>query len=164
MKGKDWYSEVNYWCNLIALEYGLPVYKVVGILSALSPRNKFDRNLEDVISVIEYRENAKVATFNQNKAKAVRILNANNIGDVLREFKGLKTRKFFLNIYKVYDNNVTVDVWMIRKYSKHIKTKSLTDKGYKLIENLIQKEANKLNVYPNEMQAIIWTEIRGSEY
>lgn len=164
MKGINWYSEVNYWCMIVSNEYKLPLYKVCGILSALSPQNKFDRNLEDVISLIETNGNCKVSTFGSNKEKAIRILNANNIGEVFREFKGLKTRAFFLNLYKVYDTNVTVDLWMIRLYKHIITTKSLTNKSYKLIEKEIQKEANKNNVYPNQMQAILWTQIRGSEY
>ena len=164
MKGLNWYSEVNYWCMIVSEEYKIPLYKVCGILSALSPQNKFNQNLEDVIKLIETKGKCKVATFNQNKDKAIRILNATNIGQVFREFKGLKTRAFFLNLYKVYDTNVTVDLWMIRMYKHKIKTKSLTNKSYKLIESEIQKEAKKINVYPNQMQAILWTQIRGSEY
>ena len=142
MIGKNWYEEVNTWCQLVSLEYKIPVYKVVGILSALSPRNKFDRNINDVITLIEQGVNGKYGTFHNNRDKAIRILKANNINEVLKEFKGLKTRKFFLNIYKVWDHNVTVDVWMIRKYKAQIKTKSLTNKSYLLIEKLIQEQAN----------------------
>ena len=159
----NWYSEVNYWCNLVSLEYNVPIYKICGILSALSPRNKFDRNLTDTLSIITQGEKAKVSTFGNNKAKALRILDADNIGDVMREFKGLKTKKFFLNLYKVYDSNVTVDVWMIRYYKHMIKTKSLTNKGYLEIEQQIQKDAAKLNVYPNQYQAHLWAKIRGSK-
>lgn len=164
MIGLNWYAEVNTWCQLVSLEYKIPVYKVAGILSALSPRNKFDRNLKDVLTLLEHGLNGKYGTFHNNRDKAIRILNADNINTVLKEFKGLKTRKFFLNIYKVYDTNVTVDVWMIRKYKDNIKTKSLTNKSYLRIEKVIQDEASKLNIYPNQMQAVMWSEIRGSEY
>ena len=164
MKGIDWYSDVNYFCLLVSEEYKIPVYKVCGILSALSPQNKFDQNIKDVISIIELRDKAKVATFNSNKEKALRILDAKNIGEVFREFKGLKTRAFFLNLYKVYCDNVTVDLWVIRKYRHLIKTKSLTNKSYRTIEKQVTSEAKKLGLHANQYQAHIWVNIRGSEY
>ena len=164
LNNQHWYSEVNYWCSLVSMEYKVPMYKVCGILSALSPRNKFDRNLTDTLGVITMGKDAKVATFGNNKTKALRILEAKNIGEVLAQFKGLKTRKFFLNIYKVLDHNVTVDVWIIRYYKKMIKTKTLTNKGYLEIEKQIQKDAQKIGVYPNEYQAHLWAKIRGAKY
>lgn len=164
MENSNWYTEVNTWCKIVSLEYNVPMYKVVGILSALSPRNRFNRNLDDTITLIEHGLKGKYGTFHNNRDKALRILNAKNISEVLSEFKGLKTRKFFLNIYKVFDYNVTVDVWMIRMFKKQIKTKSLTNKSYLMIEKLIQKEANKYNLYPNQMQAVLWSEIRGANY
>ena len=164
MENSQWYTEVNSWCKIVSLEYNVPMYKVVGILSALSPRNRFNRNLDDTITLINQGLDGKYGTFHNNRDKAIRILNANNISEVLSEFKGLKTRKFFLNIYKVYCNNVTVDVWMIRKYKHIIKTKSLTNKSYLIIEELIQKEAIKHNLFANQMQAVMWSEIRGSSY
>jgi len=164
MIGINWYEEVNNFCLLVSLEYNVPVYKVAGILSALSPKNRFNRNLDDTITLITHGLDGKYGTFNNNRDKALRILNAKNIREVYNEFKGLKTRAFFLNIYKVYDYNVTVDVWMIRLYKDKIKTKSLTNKSYRMIESMIQDKASKLNIYPNQMQAVLWSEIRGSEY
>lgn len=159
--GLNWYETINSQCQDIADYYNLPLYKVCGIVSALSPRNKFKRNMEDTIAVIKFGINAKVATFGHNRRKAVAILEANSYSEVYAMFKGLKTRNFFTNLYKVHDDAVTVDVWMIRAYKEHITTKSLTDKGYRMIEKMIQDEARELNIFPNQLQAIKWCEIRG---
>jgi len=165
IKGLNWYLHVRTWCDLVSEEYNLPVYKVVGILSALSPRNKFQRNLDDTINLIEHGLNAKYGTFHGNRDKAIRILNAENIGQVVREFKNArKTYSFFFNIYRVYCNKATIDVHMIRFYKKHITTKSLTDKTYTKIENMMRIEANKLNIHVNQLQAIRWYEQRGELY
>lgn len=161
--GKNWYDDVREQCEQISEYYNVPFYKVCGIVSALSPRNKFRRNMLDAIDVIKYGNNAKVCTFNSNRDKAVRILNAKDCKAVYREFrKGLKTRNFFLNILRGKCNYVTVDVWMIRLYKDHIKTKSLTDKSYLAIEKMIQNEAKELGIYANQLQAIKWCEIRGA--
>jgi hypothetical protein len=161
--GLNWYDDVNDQCKTIAEYYDIPLYKVCGIVSALSPRNKFRRNMLDAIEIIKHGKKAKVATFHNNRDKAVRILNAKNSKEVYREFrKSLKTRNFYLNILRGKCNFVTVDVWMIRAYREHITTKSLTNKGYLMIEKLIQDEAKELGIYANQLQAIKWCEIRGA--
>jgi hypothetical protein len=161
--GLNWYDDVREQCEQISEYYNVPLYKVCGIVSALSPRNKFRRNMLDAIEVIKYGNKAKVATFNNNRDKAVRILNAKNSKQVYKEFKNsLKTRNFYLNILRGKCNFVTVDVWIIRAYREHIKTKSLTRKGYLAIEKMIQDEAKELGIYANQLQAIKWCEIRGA--
>jgi thermostable 8-oxoguanine DNA glycosylase len=91
--------------------------------------------------------------------------NEHIIKDILG--KGLKTRSFFENIYRPDSSNaVTVDLWQIRWARKIglLKTKSLTDKQYKRIENRVQKYAKRLNMRPHQFQAITWSYMRGNTY
>ena len=43
--GQSWYKNANLEANKIAKKHNLDVLKVSGVISALSPRNKWKRNL-----------------------------------------------------------------------------------------------------------------------
>lgn len=161
-QGLNWYHDINDYCKIVAEMYSLPLWKVCAILSALSPNNRFYRNVIDVISLIKYEEAAKVCTYNINKRKALQCLRANSFDECLALFKGRKTKSFFLNIYKPNDfDRVTVDIWMIRLFN--IKG-SLTDKRYRVIENIIKDYAAKVKLLPHQVQALLWIAIRGEAY
>ncbi len=103
--GKTWYYNAHMICKSISVKYDVPLATVVGVVSALSPNNKWDRNIYDAEQIIrayvcEY-EYPKVCTFTTNKDKAVSILeceidSSDNICNIL---KGNKTIAFFRGIF-----------------------------------------------------------------
>lgn len=156
-----WYITIHRHCKVLSEMHKIPYWKVAGIISALSPNNKFKRNLLDAENLIKYGANVKVCTYNENKEKALKILAAKNVSEVYEVFKGRKTLSFFDNIVNPRSNRVTVDVWMIRVFNLQ---GSLTPKRYGIIEKAIQDYAAKINVLPMELQAMLWVAQRGEAY
>ena len=116
VQGKSWYETAHNVCKGLSTNYGLPLDTVTGVVSALSPNNKSDRNLIDAENMIRALcndiEYPKVCTFHTQKDKAVMILentydNPNNIMGV---FKCNKTIAFYRGITtQGHCNEITVD-------------------------------------------------------
>lgn len=159
--GTNWYKRVNRHCNALSEKYNVDAWKVAGVISALSPRNNFKRNLQDAESVIKYGLGAKVCTFNNNKEKAVKVLSCKSYSEALQLFKGQKTNKFFKNIADLTSNDAVIDVHMIRALKIE---GSLTPKKYNLAEKAIQDYANKVGLKAYQVQAIVWAVVRGESY
>lgn len=154
--GMGWYWEARKWSLDVSRQYGVPLYKVVGILSALSPRNRWERNKLDTIEVIKHGLQATVATFNPNKRKAVKIL-ACKESEVLEILNGQKTKSFYSNIYNSVDQEVTIDVWALRVVGLE---SSLTSKRYKEISEAFKVVAKELDIMPKQLQALTWEAVR----
>jgi hypothetical protein len=45
--GLSWYINANKDCQEIADKFKIPLHIVVGVLSALSPNNKYERNVQN---------------------------------------------------------------------------------------------------------------------
>jgi hypothetical protein len=80
--GANWYPQAFASIGAIAGAYYLSARTVAGVVAALSPRNKWTRNLIDAEQLIRIYKAAgleeasqyKVCTFNRNKLKALQIL------------------------------------------------------------------------------------------
>lgn len=156
--GMGWYWEARKWCVKVSKEHNVKLFRVVGILAALSPRNRWERNKADTISVILKGEKAVVATFNPNKAKAVRVLSCKE-SEVLKVLNGLKVKSFYSNIYNAYDDKVTIDVWAARVAGLE---GGLTSKRYGEIGEAFRVVARELDIMPKQLQALTWGVLRDS--
>lgn len=157
--GVTWYGRAREFCEELAYEFNLPVWKVALMVSALSPRNKWSRNKIDTRSVILKGLDAKCATFNANKIKACEIFNSTTIKEGLEILgKGKKTRAFFMNIYNYNSNKVCIDSWACRiaKLGKD----SPTVKQYRDLEKAYRMVANKYGYVPMDVQAVCWVAYR----
>lgn len=172
MQGKNWYFEVNEYCQTLSEYFNIPLIKVAGIMSALSPNNTFQSNVKSLERFLRTSGNCKVPCFNTQKNKAQAILDApssiteSEVKEILG--KGLKTRAFFENIYRPKTSQaVTVDRWQIR-WAENLellpKDVSLTNKRYNLISEAVKEYSEKLGIMPHQFQAITWVKIRGMEY
>ena len=170
MNSTNWYFEVNNYCQLLSEVYQVPLIKVAGIMSALSPNNTFDNNINSLEKFLSSNGNCKVSTFNGQKIKAQKIFNSND-NITLEEIKyilspvatmGLKTKAFFDNIFRPeISEAVTVDLWMIRWAKLE---GCLTPKRYRLISEQIKIQATNEGLKPHQLQAKLWVEIRKSQY
>ena len=152
----------------LAVEYGLTLQTTAGVIAALSPRNKWSRNVIDAENLIEtfVRDpesavNIKVCTFNKNKEKALNILKADqdfyteNVRDIL---KGPKLIEFFNCILHVEDVCIDGHAYCIFNGSR-TSLKDVPSIGVKLrkeIKSDFKKTAAKFKITPAEMQAITW--------
>lgn len=158
----SWYQDANKAINNIAELTGVDPVSAAGIVSALSPRNKWERNLIDALNLIQaYKQGlsvdaVKVCTFNSNKAKAWGILTG-ELSPVPCPNKSPKTNAFIRNI--LGDNMpVTVDVWHTRAMIGKDSPGSL--RMYRAIESGTQKAAKRLGIPPSHLQAVIWVYCR----
>ena len=103
--GIVWYVEAFADCKRIALDTKVPVHIVVGVVAALSPNNKWDRNINNAKDLIEgylngeHIESIKVSTYNKMKEKAWSILDRMPDEDgVSLILNGQKITSFYRNI------------------------------------------------------------------
>lgn len=169
---RRWYYEVNTHCSMLADKHNVPLIKVAGMMSVLSPNVTFVQNIQSLERYLETGGDCKVSTYSKQKVKADVIYNS--CDDITEDEvkaiigKGLKTRAFFENIYRPETSMaVTVDLWQVRwaKAKRLIPAKGvLTEKRYHIIANSIVRRAKKLGMMPHEYQAITWVEIRGKAF
>ena len=80
--GIVWYANAQQQARTLATNYGLPLEVVVGVIAALSPNNKWDRNVTNAQDMIHAYLNGddidsfKVSTYHTMKRKAWSILEA----------------------------------------------------------------------------------------
>tara|TARA_R110000850_G_scaffold227773_2_gene352733 strand:- start:962 stop:1573 length:612 start_codon:yes stop_codon:yes gene_type:complete len=160
-QGLDWYKNANTEARIISRKYDLNVYKVSQVISALSPRNKWQQNIKDANKLCEayvlglHPEDIKVCTFHTNKFKAFNILASNS--EITAN--SLKTFNFVNNIAYLSIEHLTIDIWHLRAcFFNDIKinSASIGKLAYEQIKVLTIKKANKLGFKGFELQAIIW--------
>ena len=157
-EGMSWYRDAHNFCLEVSKHTRTELFIVVGVLSALSPRNKWHRNKVDTIELIKRGKRGKYATFNANRDKALKILNANSIGEVKGILNGRKITSFFNNIvYPTVNSTVTIDVWAFRTVELEHK-----NKNYSIAEQAYKNVANKLGIKAHNLQAMLWTNIRSA--
>lgn len=165
MTSQDWYFQVNDYIKTVSELYNVPLIKVAGIMSALSPNNTFASNIKSLEAFLKTGGNCKVSTYNIQKNKALAILNSSDditVEQVKAILGGLKTQAFFDNMYRPETSqDVTIDLWMIRHFGIQ---GSLTPKRYKDASNKIKKLAKQLNLLPHQVQAKLWVDIRGNAW
>ena len=169
--GIKWYAEAQAISKKLALKHDMPLHIVVGVMAALSPNNKWERNVQNTDELIaaylngDAIESIKVSTYNKMKEKAWSILDAMpNHEQTISILNGQKIVSFYRNI--MGDDTCTVDghAYNIWRYERHGLTTDKTNIGKKLyveIQEAYVDAANttlvngrKLKAF--EMQAITW--------
>lgn len=163
--GLSWYNEAHEICKDIAQKYNSNTLTVARVMSALSPRNKWQQNIKDTKKVFQAirdglsPEDIKVCTFHSNKFKAFNIVKSN----ILISDKSLKTYNFVHNMGVLSSEHLTVDIWHLRacfKKSIKIDSANIGRIAYEQIKSLTIKKAEKLGLTGYQYQAIIWAAIR----
>jgi hypothetical protein len=133
---------------------------VVGVIAALSPSNRWARNLVDAAVVLQ--GGAKVATYGQQLQKAQRILGAVDTEEVIDILgAGLKTRAFFWNILcPAAQDHVTVDGHAVciaaGKKGAIKRLPAITKTQYSHLVGIYRGAARLAGVSPTTMQATTW--------
>jgi hypothetical protein len=171
-QGKEWYEKAFYLCSTLSCKYNVPKDKVAQVIAALSPATNWERNKKDAEELIKayyHRGYAgclatTVCTYGANKRKAIEILCGR--GQLTLD-TGLKTYNFYMNILNPMDENfVTID--------RHAYSILLGDKAkrgsvklnihsYKRAAKIYKSAAKKLNLTPNQLQAITWVQYRNEK-
>jgi hypothetical protein len=166
--GLFWYAEAQQFTHELANDYILDPYKVAGVISALSPNNKWERNKIDAEIVIKAHlagigpESVKVCTYNSNKNKAFEILR----GNAEITAKSPKTHAFAMNVGLNSPDHITVDKWHLRACVAGPNdgitdcAESCTAIQYRRVEAITAGIAKDLGLKGFELQAIIWVTIK----
>jgi hypothetical protein len=161
--GLNWYKEANQFCIEQSKLFNLSPFVVASVVSALSPRNKWNTNLKDAITVLSAvknnvsPENTKVSTFHTNKFKAFALIKG--LKEISNESR--KTYAFVCNVGNLDYTRVTVDVWHLRAcFNKTCG--SIGKLAYDQLERLTISKAKKLGLKGFEYQAIIWNAVKNN--
>jgi len=164
--GMAWYSKAQCAAYDIAAKYDIAVYIVVAVISALSPNNKWLRNLSNADALIgaflrgDGIDAVKVSTYHKMKQKAWDILAARPDYDTAKAMlKGQKITSFFCDIMGEF--NVTIDghARNIAYAEKVGLTDDRTNIGkleYRALQAAYEEAARQLGLMPYQLQAITW--------
>lgn len=164
--GMTWYHQARCECQKIADQQKMPLHIVVGVVAALSPNNKWDRNITNAADLIaaymagDHMESVKVSTYHKMKEKAWGILEMmpdQHETKVL--LNGQKIVSFYGNI--MGDDGCTIDGHARNiAYGERV---GLTDdktnigkKEYAVLQDMYRQAASQCDIKAYEMQAITW--------
>ena len=165
-EGLLWYSDAQKAAHDIALKHDVPVYLAVAVIAALSPNNKWARNVVNADALIgafirgDGVDSVKVSTYHKMKAKAWDILAARpDYEGAKTMLKGQKITSFFMDIMGEF--NVTIDGHARNiAYGERV---GLTDdrtnigvREYRALQAAYEEAARRVGLMPYQLQAITW--------
>lgn len=174
-EGMHWYSDANEICDKIATKYKTDTWLVAGVVAALSPNVRWERNVTDaeLILAAEYADDVDwrsttVSAYPLNRAKAVTIMDNNLTAsdDIHSVLNGNKTKAFFTCISNPKDfDAVCVDGHarcIFYGVREALKSKSMGDREYNHIANAYREAARIISdiegehILPMQVQAVTW--------
>ena len=163
---KDWYARARLWCEHRARMYGLEVRTVAGVISALSPRNKWERNLVDADQLLYAVFNGYSASWVVSSTFMKNVLKAYDIALYqMPELvgNGLKTQAFIDCIADPSCDAVVVDVWSHRVVigDLNAKARGLSTHEYEECSQAYRLAGKEDNLRPMQVQAVTWCAARG---
>ena len=172
VEGMEWYNRANRVAATIASEHGISLETAAGVIAALSPNNRWERNIVDAENVIrafsiggaEEAENVRVCTYGKMRTKAIQILEATSIVDHASILNGRKITAFYECIIGRTDA-VCIDghaysIW----FGDRLTMKQVPNIGKKLYAEIVSDyvqaarilSENGTSVTAFEVQAITW--------
>ena len=164
--GMVWYSKAQCAAYDIAAKYDIAVYLVVAVIAALSPNNKWSRNVINADALIgaflrgDGIDSVKVSTYHKMKQKAWDILAARPDYDTAKTMlKGQKITSFFCDIMGEF--NVTIDgharnIAYAEKVSLTDDRSNIGRLEYRALQAAYEEAARQLGLMPYQLQAITW--------
>jgi hypothetical protein len=166
--GLAWYGVAQCVAITLADQYSIPANQAIGVIAALSPRNKWSRNLLDAEQLIaaykaggsEQALLTKVCTFGANKVKAIKILESGleTLPTALEILSGPKLREFASCIAGLPDCCIDGHAWCIWQGSR-VTLADVPAIGVKLRREIkadYAQAAADLGLQAYELQAITW--------
>ena len=166
--GIEWYDRAKRYADTISEKTGVHLHTVIGVMAALSPNNKWERNVHDCERMCMYWVHGydldyfKVSCYNTMKQKAWSILEDNLTSDdeILDRLNGQKIRSFYSNIRGL--DEVTIDghalniALGIRQGLTTDKT-NMSKKVYRQMQEVYVRASKRVDIKPHVLQAITWT-------
>ena len=178
--GCDWYPSAYKIAVRMAGKYRIPTETAAGVIAALSPNNRWERNIVDAEAMLKCYAaggtrtdmlNVKVCTYGKMKAKAVDILtrfepNIEDWQDITTILKGKKIVEFFNCITNPKLNDVCIDghaysVWFGQRLTMKevppigVKLRAQIKTDYRDATAFINEEL-RASFTASDIQAITW--------
>ena len=168
INGIEWYARAERISKEIADKHGLPIKTVIGVMAALSPNNRWERNCKDADTMCgawvacDCLSDFKVSCYNTMKAKAWSILNdeLDDDEDILSRLNGQKIRSFYSNIRGLDEVTIDGHALNIARGTREGLTSDKTNMGkkqYRELQASYIRAARRVGVKPHVLQAITWT-------
>jgi hypothetical protein len=163
---KHWYDEAQQEARQIAERLDMPVYIVVGVMAALSPNNKWERNLVNAYELCKAfqdgqgMDSVKVSTYHKMKEKAWGILTEfPDYETVIVRLSGKKIISFFRNI--MGEDDITIDgharnIYYNERVGLTDAKTSIGVKEYAKLQKEYLTVAKEFDMLGRQMQAITW--------
>lgn len=166
--GIYWYERAYDAAKDIAQYTNININTVVGVMAALSPNNKWERNVADCERMCvawvngDAMSDFKVSCYNTMKAKAWSILvdELSDNEDILTRLNGQKIRSFYSNIIGLDEVTIDGHALNIALGKRQGLTTDATNMGkrqYKEMQLAYVKAAKRVKIKPHVLQAITWT-------
>jgi len=168
VNGVEWYARAERMAKAIAQDAGLPLPTVIGVMAALSPNNRWERNCRDAATMCQAWQNGesmdsfKVSCYNTMKQKAWAILDLGltDDEDILSHLNGQKIRSFYSNIRGLDEVTIDGHALNIARGKREGLTSDKTNMGkreYRSLQEAYVRAAKRVGVKPHVLQAITWT-------
>lgn len=140
-------------CKNISIKYNVSLQQVVGILSCLSPRLRFSRNITATELFLQGHRNLHTGVVMK---KCSDILKTTNESEIVKIINGIKTTNFYYNImYPTNTEYITIDRHILRVLHNDNIIR-VTNKEYGVFKSAIVKAAKKVKLSPVQYQSIVW--------
>jgi hypothetical protein len=166
-QGGVWYAKAKTDAQAIANLHDVPLHIVVGVVAALSPNNRWERNIKDASNMIaiflrgDPVNVCKPCTYTKMRDKAWSILEQipDDEASVLKILNGQKIVSFFNNI--MGHDNCTIDghAYNIARGKRVTLTDAETGMGkavYKDMQAAYYRAAKRVGLRVYELQAVTW--------
>ena len=168
INGVEWYARAEREAKAIAEACALPLRTVIGVMAALSPNNKWERNVKDTMTMCQAwvacdcLSDFKVSCYNTMKIKAWSILvdELDDDHDILTRLNGQKIRSFYSNIRGLDEVTIDGHALNIARGKREGLTSDKTNMGkreYRELQAAYVRAAKRVKVKPHVLQAITWT-------
>lgn len=159
LSGALWYQNARQECEMLASEFGISAIQACGIVAALSPNLRWDRNIRAARAILN-GENSEAYPANEYKAR--RILAGDSVESVLFAHKtsGLKVQAFYSNILNSgMDSVVTIDGHAFNAaygLLQPVKHANVTVVQNRTLQRAYIVAARMRGITGPEMQATVW--------
>jgi len=166
-QGIEWYLNATSDCKNIADRLRLPLHIVIGVVSALSPNNKWKRNVVNADELCtafingQDMDSIKVSTYHKMKQKAWSILQLMpTYDDAVTILNGKKIVSFFKNI-NGDESEITIDgharnIYYNDRQGLTTPNTNIKKSEYADIQVAYLRASKKLGIKAYELQAITW--------
>jgi hypothetical protein len=161
-QGMVWYQEAHDYAAHLADKYSHSQNAVCGIIAALSPSCRWERNRLEAEWLMQSNledfemEPFNFTTYGQGVIKAQRIYSGEKF-DWFNEKTGPKTYHFYNNILNPESPEwITLDRHAYYAATGEKLINGLKIAPYRKMAEHYKKAAKKLNILPNQLQAILW--------